>query len=118
MQYFEYAKLAKDGNLWMIENPGVCERNAQRILEIWRPFAEPLVEGVKNRERRLRNGPCSALLCSFKHASRRAAGLDSGQPVAVPRLRKAMAAVPSEIVVLIVNLADLAYTKEMADAIV
>lgn len=104
----------------MIEDPAGCKRNAQRILDAWRPFAEPVVEGVKNRERRLRNGPCTALLCSFKRASLHAAAAESvpSQPAEVLRLHEAMAALPSEIVTLIVKLADLAYTKEMAEAFV
>lgn len=104
----------------MLEDPAGCERNALRILEAWRPFAEPIVEGVKNRERQLRNGPCTALLCSFKRASLQAAAadLDSSQSAGVLRLHKAMAALPPDIVMLIIKLADLAYTKEMADAVV
>ena len=103
----------------MIEDPALCERNAQRILETWRPFAEPLVEGVKTRERQLRSGPCTALLCSFKRASLQAtSAVDSSEPAEVLRLHKAMAALPADILMLIVKLADLAYTKEMADAAV
>ena len=104
----------------MIEDPALCERNAQRILDIWRPFATQLVEGVKNRERQLRNGPCTALLCSFKRASLQAATSESdpAQSAEETRLRKAMAALPADVIELIVRLADLAYTKDMADAVV
>ena len=104
----------------MIEDPALCERNAQRILDTWRLFATQLVEGVKNRERQLRNGPCTALLCSLRHMSLQAAlsQSDSAQSAEKTRLRKAKAALPSDVVALIVRLADLAYTKDMADAAV
>lgn len=104
----------------MIEDPVVCERNAQRILDAWRPFAGPLVAGVKNKERQLRNGPCTALLCSFKRASLGAASsdMDASEPAEALRLHKAMAALTSDIIMLIVKLADVAYTTEMADAVV
>ena len=102
----------------MIEDPALCKRNAQRILDIWWPFATQLVEGVKQRQPR--NASCTALLCSFKHASLQPAisGADPGEPGAGARLRKAMAALPSDVVAQIVRLADLAFTKEMADAVV
>ena len=118
-QGFLYKQLDKDGNLWMIEDPALCERNAQRILDIWRPFATQLVEGVKNRERQLRNGPCTALLCSLRHMSLQAATLESDPAQSAEKgLRKAKAALPADVVALIVRLADLAYTKDMADAVV
>lgn len=104
----------------MIEDPALFERNAQRILDIWRPFATKLVEGLKNLERQLKNGPCTALLCSFTCASSQAAtsASDPSQLAEETRLRKAMAALPADVVALIVRLADLAYTKETADAVI
>lgn len=104
----------------MVEDPAVCERNAQRILDTWRPFTQPIVDEVKDKERRLRRGPCTAVFCSFRSASALAAerGGSSEGSDGVNRLWKAMAAFPAELVVIIVTLADLAYTRDMADAVI
>ena len=118
-QFFDYGSLVSDGKLWMVEDPALCERNAQRILDAWRPFTQPLVEGVKNKERQLRQGPCAAVFCSFKRASASVAERErSAVPDGVSSLCRAMAAFPAELVAILVRLADLAYTREMADAVV
>ncbi len=107
----------EDGNLWMIEDPTICERNAKRILDIWRPFVAPIVQRVKDQERAERAGPCLALYCCFKRAQQlAAASAASQQPDPSLQLWQAMAKIPTEVLGIIATQADLIYTKEMADA--
>ena len=97
----------------MRENPCTCPRNAQRILEVWRPFAQPIVEAAKNKERIRRAPGCVAFLCCCKYAAQHAA---SSVPPQLTLLWQTMAAIPAEVLQLIVIKAELAYTKSMADA--
>ena len=119
-QDFDYERLHSEGKFWMVEDPAVCERNAQRILDAWRPFTKLVVDEVKERERQRRRGPCTAVFCSFRRASALAAerGGSSEGSDGVSRLWKAMAAFPAELVVIIVGLADLAYTRDMAEEVI
>ena len=60
------------------------------------------------------------MFCSFKRAAALAAegeASSEGQD-AFQKLWKAMAAFPAELVAIIVSLADLAYTRDLADAVV
>ncbi len=111
----------------MIEDPITCERNAQRILDIWSPFVNPIVLEVKRQERSQRAGPCLAFLCSFKKAQQLAASSTvSDQPPAASaasqqpdlslQLWQAMAKMPPEVLHIIATQADIVYTKAMADA--
>ncbi len=127
LQFFKYESIMEDGNFWMIEDPTICERNAQRILDIWSPFVNPIVQEVKGQERSRRAAPCLAFFCSFNKAQQLAASsavsdqppaasAASQQPDLSMQLWQTMAKVPPEVLHLIATEADLVYTKAMADA--
>ena len=103
----------EDGNAWMLENPCTCQRNAQRILDVWRPFVQPIVQRAKDGDRLKRNPGCVTFFCCFRHAAQHAA---LATPPQESSLWLAMAAIPAEVLQLIAVKADLPYTKAMADA--
>lgn len=45
-KFFMYAEMEEADGLWMLEDPATCKRNADRILDMWRPFVEQLMTGV------------------------------------------------------------------------
>ena len=108
----------KDGNLWMLTNPGDGGQNTERILKLWTPLIESFKKAARAAFRkkkaafRKKNRPMlTALYCSFSKAHQLATSLhDPSQELT---LWAAMASVPTSLIHNIAVQAELVFVEHI-----